>query len=489
MADYPASINFATTGGAAGYRLDINVSTTEVSGGTQLYVTASATRIRFDITPAFSSSGSRSYNVPGGRTNSTSGSLLESGSATWSYDFRNSNTQTVWGGFYRYIPYGPTSVTVSVTAAGSGSSFLQSTTVSVSVNLFQQVTTTQVPSIIGDYYTTAYNEIVNAGLASNITGQSTTNNASQDGIVYYQNPSAGTTVNLGSTVNWEYYIYVAPTWTVTFNRDGGGSTTTTTATDGTSVTLPSAPTKTGYTFTGWRSSYNNSVYGANTSSHAIYANTTFTAQWTAVQYTISFVENGGTNVNDITANSGTTVILPTNITRTGYAFDGWFGNSGLTDGPYASWPVSANKTFYAKWDLLAPGFTDETISQSLLLNQDFSTVADRTVSATNANNYSISYGGSNLNPTSWLTIDSVGNLSGSTNIVGTYSFIINAINIEGDSTPSNVKTITVVYPGQRFNAALGTNNITNAKRFDGSNWVSITSMKRFDGTNWVDVTS
>ena len=488
MANFSGSANFATTGGAAGYRLDVNVTTTEVSGGTQLYVTASATRIRFDLTPAFSSSGSRSYNVPGGRTNSTSGGLLESGSATWSYDFRNSNTQTVWGGFYRYIPYSyGTSTTVTITAAGSGSSFLLSTSVAVPVTLFEEVQTTTVPNILNQYYVTAYNNIINAGLSSNITGTVQTSNASLDGLVASQNPSGGTVVNLGSTVSWSYYTYVAPTWTVTFNRNGRGSTTTTSVTDGNSVTLPSAPTRSGYTFSGWLSSYNGGVYGANTSSHAIFGNTTFTAQWTVIQYTISFEENGGAAVSNITGNVNSTVPLPT-TTRSGFSFGGWYTNAALTGSSYTSWTIVGNQTLYAKWISLAPGFEDDEVSQSLLLNQDISTAPDSSVFATNATSYSIAYGGAGLNPTPWLSIDNSGNLSGSTNVVGTYYYIINATG-EGGTTPSNLKSLTVSYPGKRIDPTATPTNLTTVQRYDGLSWTPVTSMKRFNGTSWIDITN
>lgn len=488
MATFSGSKNFATSGGSAGYRLYVDVTTTAVSGGTELYISAYAERIRFDITAAFSSSGTRSYSVPGGRTGSTSGSLLESGSSSWSYDFRNSSVQTIWGGFYRYIPYSyGSSTTVSVTAAGSGSSFLLSTTVSVPVTLEQQSLIT-VPNVIGQNYITAYNTIANAGLSPNISGTATTTNSSQADIVYSQSPSGGSSVTAGSTVNYQYYTYTPPQYTVTFNPANGGSSTSVSVTEGNSTTTPSTPSRTGYTFSGWLSSYNGVTYGASSTTHAIFANTTFTGQWTPIQYTIFFQENGGTNVSDITANSGSNVTLPT-TTRSGYSFGGWFSNSALTIGPFTSWTVTANQTLYAKWTLLAPGFTDESVTPSLLLNQDIATAADRSVSATNAVDYEIVYGGSALSPVSWLSINASGELSGSTNITGTYSFIINAINAEGVKTPSSIKNITVTYPGKRINAALGTNNITNAKRYDGANWVSITSMKRFDGTDWIDITN
>lgn len=133
MPTYTGQGNF-TSDGTERYRLDVTVVTTPVAGGMELAVSSTATL--FDssgITPAFSSNGSRTYSVPNGRTLSTSGSLLTSGSASWSYDFGANTTQTVWGGFNRYIASGSgNTASVTITATGSGSSFLKTASVTVS---------------------------------------------------------------------------------------------------------------------------------------------------------------------------------------------------------------------------------------------------------------------------------------------------------------------------------------------------------------------
>lgn len=133
MATYTGTGNF-TSSSTERYRLDVTVVTTPVSGGMELNISATATLFNATgITPAFSSSGSRGYNVPNGRTISTSGTLTTSGTATWSYDFGANATQTVWGGFNRYIASGSgNTASVTITASGSGSSFLQNASVTVS---------------------------------------------------------------------------------------------------------------------------------------------------------------------------------------------------------------------------------------------------------------------------------------------------------------------------------------------------------------------
>jgi large repetitive protein len=122
------------------YRLSITARTTEVTGGTLVEIFAEVTKTRIHGTVATSGTGSRSWNLPGGRSGSTSGTPDSSGGSSWSYNFpaSSTNTENVYNFFNRYIPYSyGSSTTLSVTASGVGSLFLTSRTVSVNVPLFQ----------------------------------------------------------------------------------------------------------------------------------------------------------------------------------------------------------------------------------------------------------------------------------------------------------------------------------------------------------------
>jgi hypothetical protein len=76
-------------------------------------------------------------------------------------------------------------------------------------------------------------------------------------------------------------------------------------------------------------------------------------------YTLTFVENGGSDVNDITAVGTTEITLPTYSTKvvddgntqTTTKFCGWYANSDLTGEPFTSnrMPIY-NTTLYAKWE-------------------------------------------------------------------------------------------------------------------------------------------
>ena len=75
--------------------------------------------------------------------------------------------------------------------------------------------------------------------------------------------------------------------------------------------------------------------------------------WEAEQYSITYDPNGGTigggNVTGYTYGVGAT--LPTDVTRTGYTFDGWYDNAAFSGMAVTSISNtdSGNKTYYAKW--------------------------------------------------------------------------------------------------------------------------------------------
>ena len=72
-------------------------------------------------------------------------------------------------------------------------------------------------------------------------------------------------------------------------------------------------TRTGYTFTGWSPSVPSTVPAGNA---------TYTAQWKVNQYTLTFDANGGEGGKTVTQNYGTSLTAP-GVTRTGYTFTGW----------------------------------------------------------------------------------------------------------------------------------------------------------------------
>ena len=162
--------------------------------------------------------------------------------------------------------------------------------------------------------------------------------------------------NVTLTAQW-----TVNTYTITYKYNNGAADTTAKYTIEQSITLPS-PTKTGYTFAGWKVTTaggnwktSDSVY-KGTVAAGKYGNVTLTAQWTANTYTITYVYNNGSANTTATYNIEQAITLPS-PTKTGYTFAGWKvttagGNWKTTDSVYKG-TVAAGKygnvTLTAQW--------------------------------------------------------------------------------------------------------------------------------------------
>ena len=83
--------------------------------------------------------------------------------------------------------------------------------------------------------------------------------------------------------------------------------------------------------------------------------TELTVQWTAPTYAVTLNTNGGTIADgkDVTGYTyGVGATLPTDVTRTGYTFKGWYDNEGLTGDPVTAIgnTETGNKEYWAKWE-------------------------------------------------------------------------------------------------------------------------------------------
>ena len=84
--------------------------------------------------------------------------------------------------------------------------------------------------------------------------------------------------------------------------------------------------------------------------------TTLTVQWTAPTYAVTLNTNGGTIADgkDVTGYTyGVGATLPTDVTRTGYTFKGWYDNESLTGSPVTAigGTEMGNKEYWAKWEI------------------------------------------------------------------------------------------------------------------------------------------
>ena len=107
--------------------------------------------------------------------------------------------------------------------------------------------------------------------------------------------------------------------------------------------------------------------------------TELTVQWTAPTYTVTLHANGGTinngNVTEYTYGVGAT--LPTDVTRTGYTFKGWYYNENLTGSPVTAIgdTETGNKEYWAKWEINQYTITFDTNGGSEIapITQDYGT--------------------------------------------------------------------------------------------------------------------
>ena len=107
--------------------------------------------------------------------------------------------------------------------------------------------------------------------------------------------------------------------------------------------------------------------------------TTLTVQWTAPTYAVTLHANGGTinngNVTEYTYGVGAT--LPTDVTRIGYTFNGWYDNENLTGSPITAIgdTETGNKEYWAKWEINQYTITvkPENGKADITITQDYGT--------------------------------------------------------------------------------------------------------------------
>ena len=111
-----------------------------------------------------------------------------------------------------------------------------------------------------------------------------------------------------------YAKWAANTYTITFDTAGGSAIAPITQDYGTAITAPAAPTREGYTFTGWDKTIPATMPAGDM---------TITAQWTVNQYTITFDTDGGSEIDSIEQDYDTEITAPDAPTKEGYTFIGW----------------------------------------------------------------------------------------------------------------------------------------------------------------------
>lgn len=126
--------------------------------------------------------------------------------------------------------------------------------------------------------------------------------------------------------------------------------------------------KTGYIFGGWNTKADGTGtnYTAGSGTFNIISDTTLYAKWNSYSYTVTFDSDGGTPVTSTktVASPATTVgTLPTNPTKSGFYFAGWFTEKiGAGTQFMANTIVTGSLTVYANWS--------STVKYFLVFNVD-----------------------------------------------------------------------------------------------------------------------
>ena len=147
-------------------------------------------------------------------------------------------------------------------------------------------------------------------------------------------------------------VPVVTEYTVTFNSNGGSDVASMTVQQGGTATKPTNPTKDGYEFVDWFT--DEACTKSYDFSTEVNANLTLYAKWNKVEattYNVTFNTNGGSTITNVSVEEGNKVSKPTDPTKEGYVFSGWFTNEDLTAAYDFDGVVNANLTLYAKWTL------------------------------------------------------------------------------------------------------------------------------------------
>lgn len=179
---------------------------------------------------------------------------------------------------------------------------------------------------------------------------------------------------------WEQNPYKI-TWNVNEGDELTGEGYTVEAFYGNPITAPSDPARRGYTFGGWYTDGSNFAENTKfkTGDKMPEGDVTYYAKWTAIQYTITYNLDGGTNVSgnpaQYTVETGKIKLVAP--TKMGYAFEGWYSDAERTDRvAEIAAGSTGDVTLYAKWTINQYTVTWETNGGNDPTGSNYTTTAD-----------------------------------------------------------------------------------------------------------------
>lgn len=169
-----------------------------------------------------------------------------------------------------------------------------------------------------------------------------------------------------------YANWKADSYTVTFDSNEGSTITDQVVSYNSTALVPSDPSKPGFTFGGWYADEDLTIAFAFTT--AIIADITLYANWATDSYSVTFHSNGGTPVSSQAVSYNGTAAEPSNPTKSGYTFDGWYKDAGLTTAFSFVSAITGNTTLYAKWTASSNADLGNLIVSDTILSPSFAPI-------------------------------------------------------------------------------------------------------------------
>ena len=206
---------------------------------------------------------------------------------------------------------------------------------------------------------------------------------------------------MGAYDNTYYAVWKKNTYMISWQTNGGSDIQPSNIEFGNAITFPT-PFKAGFALVGWYLDPELNTPFAKT--EMPFNDLVLYAKWTDYAYTLSFETFGGTNISNIVADYNTEITLPSNPSKPGYVFKGWYTNE-LT---FEIIEISnimppADITFYAYWTIAesqAVSVTERIASG----NRHSLFVSSAGVRVYGKNNYGQLGDGTTTDRNSWTTV-------------------------------------------------------------------------------------
>jgi len=198
---------------------------------------------------------------------------------------------------------------------------------------------------------------VKTGTGGKLTSMPTATKTGYTLAGWYTEEEGGTQVTTSFAFEDDAEIYARWTlvnYTITYTLGGGVATPanpTSYNVETPDITL-NEPVRAAYQFDGWTGTNGTTKQKEVTIEQGSTGNRNYTANWTALSFTITLDENGGTKLTKDTvktAAGGKLASLPAAPTKAGYAFNGWFTEPDGGDKVSTSTVFEDDATIYAQW--------------------------------------------------------------------------------------------------------------------------------------------